>query len=47
LWFLCVVIGYQADNEPGDQIFYKRCPFLGFVDHLRRDRVLDKQQAKY
>ena len=30
------VIGYQVDNEPGNEIFYNRGVFQRFVDHLRR-----------
>ena len=30
------VIGYQVDNEPGNEIFHNRGVFQRFVDHLRR-----------
>ncbi|GAA2228397.1 hypothetical protein GCM10010413_25710 [Promicromonospora sukumoe] len=29
------VVGYQVDNEPGNEIFYNRQVFERFVDHLR------------
>ena len=30
------VIGFQVDNEPGNEIFYNHSVFQRFVDHLRR-----------
>jgi beta-galactosidase len=30
------VIGYQVDNEPGNEIFFNRGVFQRFTDHLRR-----------
>ncbi|UCM88313.1 beta-galactosidase [Streptomyces marincola] len=30
------VIGYQVDNEPGNELFHNRGVFQRFVDHLRR-----------
>jgi beta-galactosidase len=29
------IIGFQVDNEPGNEIFYNRQVFTKFVDHLR------------
>jgi beta-galactosidase len=30
------VIGWQVDNETGNEVFYNPSVFARFVDHLRR-----------
>ncbi len=42
------VIGYQVDNEPGNELFHNHAAFHGFVDHLRErygDDVAGAQRA--